>query len=490
MNFRRIDVQDRARTAIIWLTHFHEDKSFAAFQRLSSEVGQQFDTYAVLNGGENSEPHPLYINLTQDDLRKALPTRASGVLESGDLLAGYGDCLRLAAIAAIHPYRFYWFIEYDVDFSGAWLDFFQAFEGNTADLLGTTLHSRSDDPDWYHWRTFGAPQDVSTNTYHKGFFPISRISGRLARQYRLEIIGDWQGHFEALLPTIAIYRGLRVEDIGGNGPFAPAERAGRFYSDTGLLYPGTFRYRPPVSNSYFSESNPDFSEPGKLWHPIKTDDFQAQHRSIRYPAAQPKEIGPPHLFDGEHGFFESVLRRGVDRYQEFGVGGSTVAVIQAGATEVVVVDSDLAWVEAARHNHAIQRHIEAGLATILHADIGPTGEWGYPLNMNMKAWAAYVSKPWVEWARRGTFPDLVYVDGRFRVAAALSAVIASQDRTAGALRVLVHDFVPEERPTYSKMLVAFDTIEQVGTLRLMVPKPEPDWSAVVCAFLEALSTPE
>ena len=85
--------------------------------------------------------------------------------------------------------------------------------------------------------------------------------------------GEWSGHYEFLLPTIARAHGLRIEDIGGTGPFVPWRRRRRNYLNVAkdvLLSPGTFVWRPSMT-AYFHEDDTAFTQRAMLYHPIKAD---------------------------------------------------------------------------------------------------------------------------------------------------------------------------------------------------------------------------
>jgi hypothetical protein len=89
--------------------------------------------------------------------------------------------------------------------------------------------------------------------------PVLRISKRFADFYASEVARGWRGHFEALYPTLALANDFAVEDIGGTGPFAESKRRGRLYTNKFSrpdLSPGTFRFVPPVANSYFFPGAP------------------------------------------------------------------------------------------------------------------------------------------------------------------------------------------------------------------------------------------
>ena len=136
--------------------------------------------------------------------------------------------------------------------------------------------------------------------------------------------------------------------------------------------------------------------------------------------------------------------------------------------------------------------VARGSAAIIHADIGPVGEWGRPYDRSsIGLWPRYVAKPWAEWARRGSLPDLVYVDGRFRVACILSVALAFRDRGSREVgpKVLIHD-VSDARPGYRRVYDAYEEVEGAGTLRLLAVKRTLNWPSILATFIEALSDPE
>jgi hypothetical protein len=92
---------------------------------------------------------------------------------------------------------------------------------------------------------------------------------------------------------------------------------------------------------------------------------------------------------------------------------------------------------------------------------------------------------WAEWDRRAAFPDLVLVDGRFRVASALSvALLAAAGRHPPPL-VLLHDVVPE-RPAYARVFDAFHLEEQAGSLCVLSPRQRANPAASFALLLGRL----
>ncbi|MDQ2762190.1 MAG: glycosyltransferase [Pseudomonadota bacterium] len=202
------------------------------------------------------------------------------------------------------------------------------------------------------------------------------------------------------------------------------------------------------------------------------------------------EIDPPHLFEGEHRLFSDAMARYGQRYLEFGTGGSTVLAAKAGSI-FVGVDSDTRWLNKLKAQPAVARAIKAGRGALLHVDIGPLGEWGFPADESRAAsWPDYIRFPWTEWDSRRERPDLVFVDGRFRVACCLSVVVAmSAWRAIGDTpRVLLHDF-NAARPFYQPVLDFFEIEAVENSLHLLRIRRDASPLGAMAAMLGSLSDP-
>ena len=127
-------------------------------------------------------------------------------------------------------------------------------------------------------------------------------------------------------------------------------------------------------------------------------------------------------------------------YLEYGAGGSTVLANSLGVPVSISVESDNAWLDVLRREMAIAPSAER---IFLHADIGPTGEWGHPISEDMwRSWHDYPLIGWKECRSRFLSPDLVLIDGRFRMACFYATLIFAK---AGAT-ILFDDYV--DRPFY------------------------------------------
>lgn len=144
----------------------------------------------------------------------------------------------------------------------------------------------------------------------------------------------------------------------------------------------------------------------------------------------------PHFDPFSEEPFLSFLRE-AKLYLEFGSGGSTVTAAKYNI-RTITVESDKYFANAVRRKIG---HKNGNL--IMSIDIGMTREWGFPIisrpSINRaKRWAKYIEMP-INFIRETYphFPDLVLVDGRFRVACALAC--AAEAIRMGSSTVICFD---------------------------------------------------
>ncbi|MFN3232001.1 MAG: hypothetical protein ACE363_07545 [Alphaproteobacteria bacterium] len=170
-------------------------------------------------------------------------------------------------------YDHYWVVEYDVCYTGSWGAFFGHFAASDADLLGTTLVRRTDFPDWHQWDGVDIhDESIAERDYVRGFYPVCRFSRRALEQLDGDLRRGVKGHQEALLATLLLAAGQKIEDIGDDGEFVSATNRGRFYRNNPArewLTPGTFTYRPVRERAG--------REPDMLWHPVKPSPFPVNY---------------------------------------------------------------------------------------------------------------------------------------------------------------------------------------------------------------------
>jgi protein O-GlcNAc transferase len=158
------------------------------------------------------------------------------------------------------------------------------------------------------------------------------------------------------------------------------------------------------------------------------------------------DIKAPRMSEPERELFLRYLKNAT-HYFEFGGGGSTVwATQQENIQTIQTVETDRAF--------AVELQKQCPRAQVTWIDVGETGEWGFPVNKEKRDnWPLYygaIKKSKVK-------PDLILVDGRFRVACAIMALYFNAF-------VLVHDFTREH---YRPILDYYDIVEHADTLAVL-----------------------
>jgi hypothetical protein len=250
---------------ILFMTHFIDGTIIDQYRKLRREAGPGHDVVLLYNTTERLSgqvPDDVHVvTFEERDLRK-LPY--SGRKRS---ISSYNIELFVLNFWCRFPqYEHYWVMEYDVRFSGDWGLVFQAFQGNEADLLSTTIYRYEYNPDWANWPSLSPPSGVVLRTDQKiaSFLPFYRISAKALATLHAAYIEGWSGHCECTVPTILGLAGHTIEDIGGDGDFVNPANINRFYRNTPKTRtkgPGTMVFRPVREVAG--------EEPDMLWHPVK-----------------------------------------------------------------------------------------------------------------------------------------------------------------------------------------------------------------------------
>ncbi|HEV7456407.1 MAG TPA: hypothetical protein VGN96_06475 [Roseococcus sp.] len=113
-------------------------------------------------------------------------------------------------------------------------------------------------------------------------------------------------------------------------------------------------------------------------------------------------------------------------YLEYGTGGSTLLALRLGVAQVYSVESDRPFAERVQRAAAKARRPGSNFWLML-AHVGETAEWGRPANTQAcRQWPGYPLQIWYEIERRGHAPDLILIDGRFRVACFLACLLKAR----------------------------------------------------------------
>lgn len=114
-------------------------------------------------------------------------------------------------------------------------------------------------------------------------------------------------------------------------------------------------------------------------------------------------------------------------YLEYGSGGSTVLAASVGVPTIFSVESSPTWfAEISDQLHLLSSR-SPSTSVLMLVSLGLVGSWGYPNDCtHIASWPQYVSRIWEHLpdsvgARPG--PDLIFIDGRFRIACLLYSVL-------------------------------------------------------------------
>lgn len=198
--------------------------------------------------------------------------------------------------------------------------------------------------------------------------------------------------------------------------------------------------------------------------------------------SNPKNF-PIRLTDKEKSMLIENLKKS-KQYLEFGSGGSTFLAVLNSDCNIISIESDLNWINyikewkilstAAGENtyesfktsapppenadiSTVSEYNQNKRLDLRYINIGEVGEWGVPVNENNKNdWYKYSSEVFnIEAARKS---DFVFIDGRFRVACALTTILNTDKNVI----IAMHDFWDREQ--YHILLKYLDVIEGIDTL--------------------------
>lgn len=126
-------------------------------------------------------------------------------------------------------------------------------------------------------------------------------------------------------------------------------------------------------------------------------------------------------------------------YLEYGSGSTTRMAARLRVPFVYSVESNPAYARSVRR--AVQHDRKGTEVHVITIDIGEISTFGYPLDKSSCAqWSNYPNAIWRRLTQAGLTPDLVLIDGRFRVACFLTTLLQARPGTT----VLFDDYAGRE----------------------------------------------
>jgi hypothetical protein len=154
-------------------------------------------------------------------------------------------------------------------------------------------------------------------------------------------------------------------------------------------------------------------------------------------------------------------------YLEYGSGGSTIVAAKS-RVRFKTVDSDPFFLRAVENK--ITSEFGSPNGDFLYCNIGMTELWGIPIFKRLSAgrrkrWKRYPLAPWLN--DPSFLPDLVLIDGRFRVACALTTIKYLSNKVS--FEILVDDY--RDRPEYREIEKYAELSSMQGRMAVFKPKP-------------------
>lgn len=206
---------------------------------------------------------------------------------------------------------------------------------------------------------------------------------------------------------------------------------------------------------------------------------EQQQRQEQQPQSQEQQRPlAPLMVPQDQKLFQRLLDESTT-YFEWGAGGSTEWAVQSrNIKKIHTVENTVEWVKILKQRVEVQEAQRMGRLSFSPIDLGPVGEFAYPLQKDPASqarWATYSDELFKTPERHY---DLIMVDGRFRVACALKTLQFIRDRTT--TRMIIHDY---EREHYHQVEEFADVVERAVVLAVFRKKEGIDEEKLKAAVL-------
>ena len=142
------------------------------------------------------------------------------------------------------------------------------------------------------------------------------------------------------------------------------------------------------------------------------------------------------IFEGDMKLFLQLIEE-CKVYGEYGCGQSTVWMARNTKCKIIAVDSSQVWIKKVKKR--VENLKDHKRIKLIYANCGKISHFGYPKDYSKRfLYKKYLNAIW----ENKIFPDLVLIDGRFRVASFLTSLIRSKPGT----KILFDDYT--ERTQY------------------------------------------
>lgn len=152
-------------------------------------------------------------------------------------------------------------------------------------------------------------------------------------------------------------------------------------------------------------------------------------------------------------------------YLEFGAGGSTFIALKTTNAKVFSVEADINWINYMRKNYFIYEQELLFRLFFYYIDIGKIKNISYPVDDSKRDNYPNYSSEIFTYLSDDIINkiDIVFIDGRFRVACAINSIINVNKNT----KIIIHDFFNREHyHILLKYLECLDKIDSLGIFKI------------------------
>tara|TARA_B100000963_G_C22510834_1_gene618278 strand:+ start:257 stop:886 length:630 start_codon:yes stop_codon:yes gene_type:complete len=168
-------------------------------------------------------------------------------------------------------------------------------------------------------------------------------------------------------------------------------------------------------------------------------------------------------------FFSDLLKKSFF-YFEFGSGSSSILAKKLGK-KFISIECDKNF-----FNFMVKKK---NIKNINFASIGPTLEYSYPLYISKNKAKNYISSIDKHF-KTNNVPDLILVDGRFRVACCLNLLNFLEKINQKKTVILLDDY---SKRSHYRILKSFFLIKEVGRMAILKPKSKKNFRNHLINFL-------
>lgn len=257
------------KCVVLFLTNKNDSSTLNAYHSLKRETTNCHDVYLLYHQTTKRLPESIAIEnpiLFNDEILQSI-----GFISIYDKLVPGSNHFPLFMYFKKEPeYDYYWYIEDDVRFNGAWDTFFNSIKenDNNADFLTCHVRQYKDEPYWFWWETLKhrTGKRVALNLRLRSFNPIFRISKRALDFLNEAYLSGWSGHHEVTMASLLVSAGFSISDLGDVGEFVLQKSTRKYYKsalpdNNGDVGTGSVRFRPYINSSEMTEE--------LLYHPVK-----------------------------------------------------------------------------------------------------------------------------------------------------------------------------------------------------------------------------